>query len=252
MGGDDAGERIAVQKESCEICESSNRLGYGATQLLAVEVKVRKGREGTDLRRDGARQTKMTSIQPHQPPSIHLHPFPLRHVVAWLIPHLPLPILPKPPPQHTLLATHGQPAPQHRLLILFQCGVRCDQRSAPRFWITRRLEHRHDRKPGHRLVLQYLTAGGAGRGGSDHAFILFRDETHHCGGSPADVAESGLLCVKRLVDGVEVTLVHSYVVEDQAGGRTGPYNKELREISSKTRFFPVANPFFLFFAQTSW
>ena len=55
-GGDDARERVIAEIESCEIRESSNRWRHGATQLVVVKGKVSKGREGPDLRRDGARQ----------------------------------------------------------------------------------------------------------------------------------------------------------------------------------------------------
>ena len=37
-GGDDARERVVAEKEVFEISESSNRWGYGATQLFTVEL----------------------------------------------------------------------------------------------------------------------------------------------------------------------------------------------------------------------
>ena len=48
------------------------------------------------------------------------------------------------------------------------------------------------------------------------------------------VTESGLLCVKREVDGVDVNIVGIWIVEDHAGARRGAYGVLEREIY---RFF---------------
>ena len=44
------------------------------------------------------------------------------------------------------------------------------------------------------------------------------------GRSPADAAESGLLCTKHEVDGVEIILTGTCTVKTQAGGRMETYD----------------------------
>ena len=180
-GGDDAGERVVVEIEYCEICESSKSWGYRATQLASVQVKASQCTEGPDPRRYG-REIPTRPNQLRHPPSLHRHPRPLRHVAAQLVPHLISMSIVVSPSQLMIRAANGQPHRQHRRLILLQRGVRGDQLwrarddRRSRFWYARRLEHCHDRRPGHRRLVWCLTEGGAGRGGIDHAFILFRDE----------------------------------------------------------------------------
>ena len=48
-----ATQLVAAKAQGFEVCESSNRWGYGATQLIFVEVKEFQGREGPDLHRYG-------------------------------------------------------------------------------------------------------------------------------------------------------------------------------------------------------
>ena len=50
--------------------ESCNRWGYGATKLVAVEVKALKGREGPDPRKYGTRKLHFNPRQPRHPPSL--------------------------------------------------------------------------------------------------------------------------------------------------------------------------------------
>ena len=42
-----------------------------------------------------------------------------------------------------------------------------------------------------------------------------------CGGSPAKAAKSGLVCMKRVVDGVMVTVIEIWTVREYVGGRRG-------------------------------
>ena len=73
-----------------------------------------------------------------------------------------------------------------------------------------------------------------------HSFGWDEDGEVFCGRKKDDLEveeESGLLCAKREIDGVEDTMVSKYIVESQVGERTGPYNQLEREISSNPNFF---------------
>ena len=64
----------------------------------------------------------------------------------------------------------------------------------------------------------------------------FRPLQRHSGGNPVKAAESGLVCMKREVDGKEVTVVGIWIVEEYTKGRRGRmalYNGKYR---SRTDF----------------